>query len=228
MRRILFSLWLVVLLLLAQPHGYKAVVAAAHDGWSGVGAEELTPALIAPQTRQAEIAAIESYARGLDRHMRRSARAARYFADTSSYERQNARARWQEFRTKAALDKAWRDGKTYTSSNVWLNPTGSPVVALFTYSSPSGDWAQYVTNYYRSDGTLAKSSSELRTFMGELIVIRERLYDARGKLIREQTRYLDLKTRKPRRVREGDFMDREAPLYAKTGELPFYNLLKKR
>ena len=228
MRRILFSLWPLVLLLLAQPHGYKAVaVAAAHDLWSSVGAG-LTPSLIAPQTRQAEIAAIESYARGLDRHMRRSAGAARYFADTSSYEGQNARARWQEFRTKTALDKAWRDAKTYTSSNVWLNPTGEPVVALFTYSSPSGDWAQYVTNYYRSDGTLAKSSSELRTFMGDLIVIRARLYDARGKLIREQNRYLDLKTRKPRRVKAGDFMDREAPLYAKTGELPFYNLLKKR
>jgi hypothetical protein len=179
------------------------------------------------QGNQSNIAAIESYARGLDVYIKRNARAARYFADTSSYETENAPARWQEFRTKTALDNAWQNGKTYTSSNVWFSQTGELVVALFSFSSPSGDWAQYMTNYYRKDGTLAKTSAELRTFMGDIIRINDRLYDDKGKLLREQTRYLDLKTRRPKRVKKDEFMDMEAPLYTRTGALPFYKLLKK-
>lgn len=180
------------------------------------------------QTNQGQVQEIEGYARGLDRYIKQNARAARYFADTSSAEDQNAAARWQEFKTRGALDKAWQDGKTYTSSNVWFNSTGELAVALFTFSSPSGDWVQYITNYYRKDGTLAKSSAELRTFMGDIIRIYDRLYDSTGKLVREQTRYLDLKTRKPKRVKKDEFMDMEAPLYAKTSALPFYSLVKKR
>lgn len=177
---------------------------------------------------QNDVAAIESYVRSLDGYIKRNARGARYFADTANYESDNTPARWQEFRTKSALDTAWQDGKTYTSSNVWFNQTGNLVVTLFTFSSPSGDWAQYMTNYYRKDGTLAKSSAELRTFMGNVIRINDRLYDNKGKLLREQTRFLDLKTRRPKRVNKDEFMDIEAPVYTSTSALPFYKLLKKR
>jgi hypothetical protein len=85
-----------------------------------------------------------------------------------------------------------------------------------------------MTNYYRKDGTLAKTSAELRTFMGDVIRIHDRFYDEQGKLIKEQTRFLDLQTRKPKRVNKSEFMDMEAPLYANTSALPFYSLLKKR
>lgn len=196
---------------------------------NAIGAAARAEASHAParQANQSNIAAIESYARGLDGYIKRNSRAARYFADTASYENDNTPARWQEFRTKSALDNAWQNGKTYTSSNVWFNQSGELVVALFTFSSPSGDWAQYMTNYYRKDGTLAKTSAELRTFMGDVIRINDRLYDDKGKLLREQTRYLDLKTRRPKRVKKDEFMDMEAPLYASTNALPFYKLLKK-
>ncbi|HKS29188.1 MAG TPA: hypothetical protein VJS44_15275 [Pyrinomonadaceae bacterium] len=183
---------------------------------------------VAAQANQNDVASIEVYARGLDGYIRRNARAARYFADNNTYEAEDKPVVWQEFRTKAALDAAWQNGKTYSSSNVWFSQTGELVVALFTFSSPSGDWAQYMTNYYRKDGTLAKSSAELRTFMGDIIRIYDRLYDDKGKLLREQTRFLDLKTRRPKRVKKDEFMDMEAPLYASTSALPFYKLLKKR
>lgn len=178
------------------------------------------------KTNQSALAEIEATARSLDLYSKSNQRAGRYFADVSNYEN-NAPARWQEFKTRRALDKAWQDGGTYTSANVWSKPTGE-MITVFTFSSPSGDWAQYMTNYYRADGSLAKSSAELRTFMGDIIRIHDRLYDANGKLVKEQKRYLDLKTRKPKRVKESDFMDVEAPLYTKTSALPFYALLKKR
>jgi hypothetical protein len=183
---------------------------------------------VSAQANQSSVATIEAYVRGLDLYTRRNARAARYFADTSDYEQQNAPERWQEFKTKRLLDAAWKDGKTYKSVNVWFNQSGELVVASFSFSSPSGDWAQYMTNYYRKDGTLAKTSAELRTFMGDVIRIHDRFYDEQGKLIKEQTRFLDLQTRKPKRVNKSEFMDMEAPLYANTSALPFYSLLKKR
>jgi hypothetical protein len=102
------------------------------------------------------------------------------------------------------------------------------MIAVFTFSSPSGDWAQYMTNYYRGDGTLAKSSAELRTFMGDVIRTQDRFYDGSGRLIKERTRYLDLTTRKPKKVKKDEFMDVEAPLYVKASDLPFYTLLKRR
>jgi hypothetical protein len=64
--------------------------------------------------------------------------------------------------------------------------------------------------------------------MGDVIRIHDRFYDEQGKLIKEQTRFLDLQTRKPKRVNKSEFMDMEAPLYANTSALPFYSLLKKR
>jgi hypothetical protein len=182
----------------------------------------------AAQATQESLATIETYARGLDLYVKRNERTARYFADTASSERENAPARWQEFKTRRLLDSAWKDGKTYSSSDVWFNQSGELVVASFTFSSPSGDWAQYMKNYYRKDGTLAKSLAELRTFMGDVIRIHDRFYDSKGKLLKEQTRFLDLTTRKPKRVKKDEFMDMEAPLYASTSALPFYGLLKKR
>jgi hypothetical protein len=225
MRPLLFSLLLAATILIL-PCEFKPVAASVDE--SPARTQSLASSELARAT-QSDIAAIEVYARGLDSYIKRNARAARYFADTSSQtEAQDRPARWQEFKTKRALDNAWQNNKTYTSSNVWFNQTGELVVALFTYSSPSGDWAQYVTNYYRKDGTLAKSNAELRTFMGDVIRISDRLYDGQGKLLKEQTRFLDLTTRKPKKVNKDEFMDMESPLYQSASALPFYKLLKKR
>jgi hypothetical protein len=169
------------------------------------------------------IAAIEAYVRQLDAYAKRNARRGRLFADTASYTDGSA-PRWREFRSKRALEHA----EAYSVATVWSEPTGDGLVADFALSSPSGDWAQYANYYYRADGTLAKLHSELRTFMGDLIVIRDRFYDTSGKLLREKTSYLDLNTRKPKKVEAGGFQDIPVELYAKSSDLPFYSLLKKR
>ena len=170
------------------------------------------------------IAAIEAYVKQMDAHVRRNARRGRLFADTSDYTDQSAGPRWQEFRSKRALERA----EAYSAATVWTNAAGSVVVAQLSLSSPSGDWAQYNTYYYRDDSTLAKLHSELRTFMGDLIVIRERFFASSGKLLQEKTRYLDLQTRRPKKVEAGSFQDMPVEAYAKTSDLPFYALLKKQ
>lgn len=201
----------------------------AADAWASStnSARERSSRSAAANTQSqnpADIAAIEAYVKQMDAHTRRNARAGRLFGDTANYEDANAPARWQEFRTKGALQRA----EVYSAATAWLNSTGEPIVADFNLSSPSGDWAQFNTYYYRGDGTLAKLHSELRTFMGDLVVIRDRLYDSKGKLLQEKTRYLDLQTRKPKKAKEGDFQDMPIELYAKTSDLPFYGLLKRR
>src|ERR1051325_1173051 len=170
-----------------------------------------------------DIAAIEAYARQLDAHAKRNAGGGRLFADIAGYTDGSA-PRWQEFRSRRALERA----EVCSAATVWTQPASDALLADFTLSSPSGDWAHYANYYYRGDGTLAKLHSELRTFMGDLIVIRDRFYDTRGKLLQEKTRYLDLNTRKPKKVEEGSFQDIPLELYAKTSDLPFHSLLKRR
>ncbi|HEX8136057.1 MAG TPA: hypothetical protein VF544_00560 [Pyrinomonadaceae bacterium] len=172
----------------------------------------------------ASIAAIETYVRQMDAHVRRERRRGRLFGDTSDYTDQNARPRWQEFQSRRALERA----EVYSAATAWTNAAGSPVVAEFSLSSPSGDWAQYNTYYYRDDGTLAKLHSELRTFMGDLVVIRDRFFDSTGKLLAEKTRYLDLQTRRPKKAEAGSFQDVPVEAYTRTSDLPFYSLLKKQ
>ncbi|HEX8708522.1 MAG TPA: hypothetical protein VF723_09790 [Pyrinomonadaceae bacterium] len=176
-----------------------------------------------PAQSSSEIAAAEAYSRRLDQYKKRNPGRARFLADVSNYQA-NEQASWRVFKNRRQLERA----DAYTTAAVWTRPTGEIVVADLFLTSPSGDWATYATYYFRDDGRLAKSRSELRTFMGDLVVIRERLYDTGGRLLRETARYLDLKTRRPKRVRAGDFMDVPAPNYAKTSELPFYRLLKKQ
>jgi hypothetical protein len=169
------------------------------------------------------IAAIEAYAGQLEAHAKRNAARGRIFADTANYTDGSA-PRWREFKSKRALERA----EAYSVATVWTRGAGDALVADFSLSSPSGDWAQYANYYYSADGTLAKLHSELRTFMGDLIVIRDRFYDHTGKLLQEKTRYLDLNTRKPKKVEAGGFQDIPLEPYAKTTELPFYSLLKKK
>jgi hypothetical protein len=172
----------------------------------------------------ADIASIEAYSKQMDASAKRNARAGRLFGDTANYENGDEPALWKEFPTKRALQRA----EVYSAATVWTGQTGEPVVAKIDLTSPSGDWAQYNNYYYRSDGTLAKLHAEMRTFMGDVIIIRDRFYDSKGKQLQEKTSYLDLQTRKPKKVSEGDFMDVPPEVYAQTSALPFYAVLKKR
>lgn len=210
----------IISLVLAVAHIYGTKAATVNAPSQGRGTTTTT-AVQGQNPR--DIPAIEAYARQLDAYAKRNARGGRLFADTANYTDDSA-PRWQEFRSKRAVERA----ESYSVATVWTQPSGGGLLVDFSLSSPSGDWAQYANYYYRADGTLAKLHSELRTFMGDLIVIRDRFYDTSGKLLQEKTRYLDLKTRKPKKVAAGSFQDIPLELYSRTSDLPFHSLLKKR
>ncbi|HMF55860.1 MAG TPA: hypothetical protein VK619_05840 [Pyrinomonadaceae bacterium] len=169
-----------------------------------------------------EIAAIETYSKGIDRYIRTHKRSARIFADVS----QDETARWREFRTERERDRADTGDNLNENAYVWLRD-GKIAGANFTFQSPSRDWAQFVMYYFRQDGTLAKIDSRLNTFYGNMTVKRIRYYDADGHLLKSSVDYFDLQTQKRKRgVADGDFMDRPVPVYMKVSSLPFYNLVR--
>jgi hypothetical protein len=162
------------------------------------------------------LVSINSYANQVDRFSKRNPK--RVFANVTKPE--NEADNWREFKTAAELENG--EATFDESAFVWQK-MGKVVAANFTFTSQSGDWAQYVNYYFREDGTLAKIHQRLNTFYGNLSVIREKFYDTRGRLLRTSTRYLNLRSQKPAKSR--DFMDEPIPLYLRTRDLPFYKLL---
>jgi len=59
-----------------------------------------------------------------------------------------------------------------------------------------------------------------------MIVIRERFYDPRGRLLSSSQQFLDLETEKKKKP-GADFEDETIPLYRTVKALPFYTLLSK-
>src|SRR5207237_10045285 len=98
--------------------------------------------------------------------------------------------------------RCWRKNRKLAKSN-------------FTMFSPSGDWSKYVYQYFRTDGTLAKAEIDYRTFEGDLILLQDHYFDTKGKVIKTTSKFLDLRTHKPKKVTEG-FRDEAAQMQKET------------
>ena len=167
--------------------------------------------------KSVEVSAIDAYGKQIDSFIKHNPKRHRIFSNMSD----NDTERWREFRSQRQLDKA-KEGNIDETAFVW-SKSGSVVGANFTFQSGSGDWAQYVMYYFRADGSLAKIQAQLNTFHGNVSVARDKSYSRSGKVLREITRYLDLKTQKP--IKPADFMDEEIPVYQNVRKLPFFKLL---
>lgn len=175
-----------------RPLSYRAIVGSILAGLI------LSLSLsIAGQTRSSStIRSIDAYVRSIDAFVSSRKEPDLVVADTA--EINASKPAWRRFESVAALDKAREENETYTIAFSWKR-NGKIAVSNFTYFSPSGDWSQYVNHYFRSDGTLAMVSAELRTFMDDC-VIRQRFYfNSSGRRLRKTLRYFDLNTDRPRK-----------------------------
>lgn len=161
------------------------------------------------------IAAISSYTTQVDRFI--GHHQGRIFANAVTEDEQD---HWREFKGVGELQRS--ETLYPEQAHVWLKRK-NPVAVRFALTSLSGDWIHYLYYYFREDGTLAKLQSRLNTFHGNVTVIRNKFYDAEGKLLRTTTRYFDLHSQKP--IRPRDFMDDEIPVYLRVQDLPFFKLL---
>jgi hypothetical protein len=170
---------------------------------------------------QSQVATIDTLVAGVNRFIKVNRKSARVFADVSGIEDSNPQ--WREFRNEDEMEKARTGDNLNEIAFVWTR--ASKVIGTsFTFTSPSGDWAHLVTYYFREDGSLAKISAQLNTFYGDLSVIRVQYFNDRGVVLKSTSKYLDLKTQKPKKP-DGDFFDREVPVYGNVRELPFHKLL---
>jgi hypothetical protein len=164
---------------------------------------------------------IDAYAKQIEAYAARRPRSKLVFADVSESERPV----WRRFASEAAFEKFRETNEPYTTALVWRR-NGQIVNANFTLSSESGDWAQYDQLYFRPDGSVAKIDSELRTFYGNLIVLRAYYFDPRGRMLRRTVRYRDLNTNKPVAKPAESYLENKTAFYKKTAALPFAKMIK--
>ena len=169
-----------------------------------------------------EIASIERYAAELDRFAKRNEKSAQIFADISSATT-DEKSNWKKFKTAKEREDASTGDNLNEQAEVWKRE-GKVVATNMTFGSPSGDWAHFVTYYFRDDGSVAKIHGELNTFYGDLRVVSDHYYSQDGKLLKTKRLFLDLKTKRPKKP--GDYQPKKSePVYKKVSELPFFKLL---
>ncbi len=183
---------------------------------------------ISAQTKPTDtVRGIDAYCKTIDGITEKSKEPQMVFADTSDYEAANAKPKWQKFESSNALEKFREKTETYSIAYNWLK--GVKIVASnFTNFSPSGDWTMYVYHYFRDDGTLARVTSELRTFEGDYIVIQTRYFTSSGRQLRKTVKYLDLTTHKPKKATSmfnSSFTS--ADYFKTTKKVPFAHLIAK-
>ncbi|MFT3746045.1 MAG: hypothetical protein QM785_17375 [Pyrinomonadaceae bacterium] len=168
---------------------------------------------------------IDAYVKTVDAIRTKLKKPSLVFGDTADIE--SDKEKWQKFASDKALEKFRTRNEVYNIAYNWLSG-GKIVQSSFTLSSPSGDWAKYNNHYFRVDGTLAMIESDYRTFLGDFMVIRRRYFDTAGKQIHMTEKYLDLRSKKPKKHPDGVMGDDkdEVDYYLTTATLPFASLLK--
>src|SRR5688572_13370122 len=126
---------------------------------------------------------VEDYAETIADFIEKADKPHLIIADISDYT-EAKKPVWKKFASEDEFEKARETTEAYTIAYIWQR-NGKTVVVNFTYSSPSGDWAQFVLNTYRADGTLAKIDSRLNTFYGDATILRTFYFDAKGKKLKE-------------------------------------------
>jgi hypothetical protein len=175
------------------------------------------------------VAQIAAYAKTIDRMTDRRKEPDVVIADVSDYETDVPE--WKKFKSTKELEAFREKTETYTIAYNWKDKA-KIVASAFTIFSPSGDWAQYVNHYFRPDGSAAKVTTEMRTFNGDYIIIREKYFDARGKVLKKTAKFLDLMTKKPKKPTE-EMLDEDSEFYktdfyTRLSALPFYSLIKTK
>jgi len=188
--------------------------------------------LVSAQTnKKAEIKLIDAYSKTVDAFVKKYKSPHLVFADVSDYET-NSKPKWKKFASEKALEKFRKTTETYSIAYNWRK-NGKIIMSSFTLFSPSGDWAKYVYLFFREDGTLAKSETEVRTFYGKLSILQDFYFDGKGRLLKKTREYKDLTTDKPIKPTEDDIDTNSYSIgkgnyYKTTSKLPFASLLRKK
>jgi hypothetical protein len=164
---------------------------------------------------------IDAYAKKISRFTDRNRKSAIAFADVSSYD--SSAESWKKIGSWDDLDNYTADHDAYGLALIWKQ-NGKVTAANFTYTSPSGDWNDYVHHYFRPDGSLALVTSEFRTFANACVAKQRFYFDRKGRRTKKTVSYSDLETGR----RKAPCLSSEAlkfTYYQSVTKLPFAGLL---
>src|SRR5687767_3745922 len=188
-----------------------------------------------------DVAGIEAYCKELDSFKKRKPNQARWFGDVAPWDRSGMTlnapsAKWQEFKSRKARQSAATGDNLYDVADIWMKDE-KVVLADLWFGSPSGDWSQFVTYYFRDDGTIAKMRS---TFAGFNLhpfanpeesgarLVQTRIYDASGKRLSKRLQCFELGEKGRQKKCSGDYSRYEGPAYLNVQRLPMYRLLNSQ
>ena len=112
-------------------------------------------------------------------------------------------------------------------ANVYVDPSGLPIAAFFSFAPAAKDWVQFANYYFRADGTLAKKNELLNTTHGRVSRSRETLFGCQGEELKATEQFVDLESKHKKKRPGDDFVDEPAPMFKKVEELPFYAALRR-
>ena len=176
--------------------------------------------------KKSEIKKIDKYCKSVDFFVKRHKKPQLIFADISQTEKE----KWRKFSSEKTLEKFRENTETYSIAYNWINNRKTNF-ANFTNFSESGDWANYVSYYFRPNGKLAKIESRYRTFYGHFAAEQNIYFDLKGKVIKRWIQYFDLESMKPIKTPKEwlpDNLDNmnDFNFYKTITKLPFASLLK--
>src|SRR4051812_9930812 len=97
---------------------------------------------------------IDAFCDPLDTYAQDKAHVPEIFADVSDPQAEKS-SQWLRIKDKDELERRAKDKGLYTQGFLWRQGGGTFVSLFFT--SPSGDWGEYVDHCFRQDGSLARS-----------------------------------------------------------------------
>ena len=134
---------------------------------------------------------------------------------------------WREFKTAEERSAQDTGDNRNESADVYLKE-GRLVYVRFLFQSESQDWTLYVDYCFQPDGSLARVNSELRTFHGDVRVIRVVTYGSTRTVLSKKETVSDLQSGEAineRELKTREFVDNKAPIFWSVKDLPFNALL---
>lgn len=185
-----------------------------------------------------EVAEIEAYAKTLDRYFKSHPRSTRFYVDALPEGKADSspggKKDWYAVKSEAEMLDAERG---YATRSIVVSAKDGEIVRV-EIGEPMEHSRHQNDYYFRSDGALAKISSDYDSNIAGVHILRENFYDANGKLLRATTQCFNVMTtsrgsrekrascRKAEMREELD--DYKFSIYAKSTELPGYDILKRR
>lgn len=135
---------------------------------------------------------------------------------------------WKKIRTKDEAVAFIEGFADFQQAWIWLAST-KPVFVRLAKWNDTNDWHLYTNYYFDDQGRILEIESDYRTAPDYISVLRFRYFDKGGQVLDDTVEYYEINPpenkRLPGKPENMQSSIRDAPVYLKISDLPFYALL---